>query len=123
MASNFIDLGREYDSGPCCEPSLKQKGKKKISYPSLYISGIKGLDLDTGEITFTAKGKVVSVSKRDKDMDPSTPGEEYSCEIEVHSISAPGASKDKSEDGLDAAFTKIEKSKRPVDMEDEEDDE
>lgn len=109
MPDKMIDLGREYDCGPCCSDS-SPKGKKRISYPTLYLSGVKGLYLDTGEITFTAKGKVVSVSKRDKDGDPKTPGEEYSCEIEVHSISAPGASSDGGLEGeLDAISAKKSK--------------
>lgn len=98
---SFIDLGREYES-PCCPPSKSKVAK--VSYPCLYISGIEGLDLETGEITFTAKGKVVSVSRRNSESE----GEHYSCEIEVHKISIPGA---RPEDGLERSLKKIESSK------------
>lgn len=108
--AKFIDLGREYDScckpAPCCDSS----SEKKKSYPTLYISGITGLDLSMGEITFTAKGKVVSVSRRERDGE----GDQCSCEIEVHSISAPGAKPEESEEAdsrLDKELTKIEKKK------------
>jgi len=119
MASKdgMIDLGREYNPcGPCDSSSDgPSKGKKKISYPSLYITGVKGLDIDTGEITFTARGKVVSISKRDKgvypDADGDDDGDEYSCDIEVHAISIPGASADDSEEGLGKALDKISKKK------------
>lgn len=101
--SEFINLGREYDNGPCCTSESKP-GKKKISFPSLYISGVEGLKLGTGDITFTAKGRVVSVSERDTE----DKGSQCSVEIEVKEISIPGA---KEEDGLDSALTKIAKGK------------
>lgn len=109
--AKMIDLGRESDCSPCCDVKESSSGKK-IYYPTLYISGVKGLDLSTGEITFTAKGKVVSVSERESNRDGKV-SEEYSCEIEVHAISTDGA-----KGGLDSAMDKIA-SKKYVEDDDE----
>ncbi len=112
--AKMIDLGREYDCcTPCCDAKSDSSMKKK-SYPTLYISGVKGLDLSTGEITFTAKGKVVSVSERETDRDGKT-SEEYSCEIEVHSMST-----DAEKGGLDSAMDKIASKKYVEDTDDDE---
>jgi hypothetical protein len=121
----FIDLGREYDSSPCCcSEKPKGKGKKSVSYPTLYISGVKGLNLTTGEIEFTAKGKVVSVSNRTSEKE----GDQWSAEIEVHSISAPGAeaeegSSESSSEKLRKAIDDAAKSRKKPTKDEEEDDE
>lgn len=110
----FIDLGRTYET--CAPSDPKNKGskvKEKISYPTLYISGVEGLDLGTGDVTFTAKGRVISVSKRDTE----DKGEQSSVEIEVKSINFPGA---KEEDGLDKKLTEIEADKNGIDTSEEE---
>lgn len=105
----YVDLGQEYKvGGPCCAPEpngAMKKGEKRISYPTLYISGAKGLDLSTGEIEFRCKGRVVSVSERRDDGKD----DRYSCEIEVHAISP--ESGDGAEGGLDEALEKIESTK------------
>lgn len=108
--NQFIDLGQE--STGCCVPESSKKGEKKKYYPTLYISGVEGLDLQTGDIEFRAKGRVVSISRRESADD----GEKCSCEIEVHSINYPGAvpeddSEDSTESKLDSKLSEIEKKK------------
>jgi hypothetical protein len=106
--SGFVNLGREYSScEPCCAPS-KSSGKKSVSYPTLYISGCEGLDISTGEITFTAKGKVVMVSDRETNKDGKTK-QECSVEIEIHSIKPVNG--DGASGGLEEAIEKIASSK------------
>ncbi len=114
--AKMIDLGKKMDSSCCSPASEGKKGESKLYYPSLYISGVEGLDLSTGEITFTAKGKVVSVSRRETEED----GEKYSCEIEVHSISAPGAKPEKGDSGtsLEKSLEDISSKKKEVVVED-----
>jgi hypothetical protein len=119
---SFIDLGREMDCGPCSPKSDSQKGDKKKYYPTLYITGVEGVDLEPGEIEFRAKGRVVSISKRETEED----GEKCSCEIEVHSIDYPGAkpeddSGDTSEKSLDKSLSDIESKKSPSDDDGESD--
>jgi hypothetical protein len=111
MAKNdFVNLGREYSlNEPCCasprDAKSAKKAEKRISYPTIYISGVTGLDLPTGEITFTAKGRVVSITDRKADGK----GSDFSCEIEVHSIKA--ESGEGAEGGLEEAIEKIAKKK------------
>lgn len=109
MSDKLVDLGREYDSGPCCVSEKQpKKGEKKKSYPTLYISGVKGLDLSTGEISGCFKGKVVSVSERSSTRDGKTT-EDYSCEIEFHGLSVDDS--EAKEGGLEEAIEKISKKK------------
>lgn len=103
----MTDLGKSYsDKGSIVD------SKDKLSYPSLYISGIKGLVPPSGEFTFTAKGRTVSVNTKD----PANP----SFEIEVTSISLPEGKKPKKVDGgdsLDAALNDIASTKGADDEE------
>lgn len=112
--AKMIDLGRK-DScciPACCDSSGKDSKKERVYYPTLYISGIKGLDLDLGKIKFTATGKVVSTTERKSEKGNQ---EEYSCEIEVQAIQIDdfGAS-------LDDAMDKISAKKSKKYEEDEE---
>ena len=123
----MIDLGRKCDT---CEMTISPSSKKtsKIYYPTLYISGVKGLDLSVGPIEFHAKGKVVSVSERET-MKNGQPSEDYSVEIEVQEMVPMGMSEmEDSASGLEDAIDSIaaKKSKSlmaEADMEDEMEDE
>ncbi len=85
-------------------PSVAEKTTKKKYYPTLYISGVEGLDLEVGDITFTASGKVTSCTETQREGGKTT----YSCEIEVHGLDV----EDNAEsDGLDKAISKIAKKK------------
>lgn len=58
----MIDLGREYDSSPCCtSESPEKKGEKKVSYPSAYING-EVPELPKGDFYILAKVCVSRVS-------------------------------------------------------------
>jgi hypothetical protein len=83
--TDMIDLGREYDSGPCCPPSdKKEKGKK--SYPSLYISDLEDIpDLPEGDFYILAKVKVCSTTKSMRDDEA-----KVSMELEVKSMKPMG---------------------------------
>lgn len=109
----MIDLGRKCDT---CEMTISPSSKKtsKIYYPTLYISGVKGLDLSVGPIEFHAKGKVVSVSERET-MKNGQPSEDYSVEIEVQEMVPMGMSEMKDsasglEDAIDSIAAKKSKS-------------
>ena len=123
----MIDLGRKCDT---CEMTISPSSKKtsKIYYPTLYISGVKGLDLSVGPIEFHAKGKVVSVSERES-MKNGQPSEDYSVEIEIQEMVPMGMSEmEDSASGLEDAIDSIaaKKSKSlmaEADMEDEMEDE
>lgn len=114
MADKFIDLGQKYDSSPCCSTEKKDEKETRISYPSLYISGVKVPfdDLTMGEVEFSAKGKVTSISHREDEKN----GDKWSVEIEVHSISFPGANEeDDSTTGLNKAISKAASKKQVID--------
>jgi hypothetical protein len=108
--------------------SPSSKKTSKIYYPTLYISGVKGLDLSVGPIEFHAKGKVVSVSERES-MKNGQPSEDYSVEIEIQEMVPMGMSEmEDSASGLEDAIDSIaaKKSKSlmaEADMEDEMEDE
>jgi hypothetical protein len=94
----MIDLGRKCDT---CEMTISPSSKKtsKIYYPTLYISGVKGLDLSVG--------KVVSVSERET-MKNGQPSEDYSVEIEVQEMVPMGMSEmEDSASGLEDAIDSI----------------
>lgn len=102
----MIDLGRKCDT---CEMTIAPSSKKgnKIYYPTLYISGVKGLDLEVGDIEFHAKGRVVSVSERET-MKNGQPSEEYAVEIEVQEMVPMGMSEmEDSASGLEDAMDSI----------------
>lgn len=110
----MIDLGKKCD---VCDMPIgggKAKMKEKIYYPTLYISGVKDLDLSVGDIEFHAKGRVVSVSERET-MKDGQPSEDYSVEIEVREMVPMGMSEMESGDGLDSALKSIA-SKKSKDM-------
>lgn len=123
----MIDLGRKCDT---CEMTISSSSKKnnKVYYPTLYISGVKGLDLGVGPIEFHAKGKVISVSERET-MKDGQPSEDYSVEIEVQEMVPMGMEEmEDSASGLEAAIDSIaaKKSKSLMaesEMEDEMEDE
>lgn len=99
----------------------KAKMKEKIYYPTLYISGVKGLDLSVGDIEFHAKGRVISVSERET-MKDGQPREDYSVEIEVREM-VPMGMEEMEGEGLDSALDSIasKKSKKmEMEVEDEE---
>lgn len=123
----MIDLGRKCDD--CVVPiSPPSKKNSKVYYPTLYISGVKGLDLSVGPIEFHAKGKVVSVSERES-MKDGQPSEDYSVEIEVQEMVPMGMSEMKDsasglEDAIDSIAAKKSKSlMAEADMEDDSEDE
>jgi hypothetical protein len=101
-----IDLGKNY--GEIASPQVSEKGKH---YPNLYINDVEGLDLEIGDISFTAKGKVVGVTER-KDKNGK---ETYTCEIEIHSITP------SQEIEIEDVFDKVAKKKasKMSEMEDE----
>ena len=125
--SGMIDLGRECKVSSCklTTSNSKPSGKKKIVYPTLYISGCEhDMNMPMGEFTATIKGKVVSMSCRDVgkdgDEDDSEPGPDidHSCEIEVHCIKVIDCGEKKkegksSEESLNDAFDKISKGEAP----------
>jgi hypothetical protein len=123
----MINLGRKCDT---CEMTISPSSKKasKVYYPTLYISGVKGLDLGVGPIEFHAKGKVVSVSERET-MKDGKPSEDYSVEIEVQEMVPMGMSEmEDSASGLEDAMDSIaaKKSKSLMaesEMDDETEDE
>jgi len=123
----MINLGRKCDT---CEMTISPSSKKasKVYYPTLYISGVKGLDLGVGPIEFHAKGKVVSVSERET-MKNGQASEDYSVEIEVQEMVPMGMSEmEDSASGLEDAIDSIaaKKSKSLMaesEMEDEMEDE
>ena len=77
----MIDLGVSYENPP--SPVKTSGSKKRKSYPTLYISGVKGLEPEIGDVYGNFRGKVISVSSRNSESDGST----VSCEIEIHEIS------------------------------------
>lgn len=80
--SNMIDLGREYDSMPCAQPS--EKKEKKTSYPSLYISQLEEMpDLPKGDFYILAKVCVARISIDAKN-------EDNSLELEVKEMKPVG---------------------------------
>lgn len=85
MAKGFVDLGREYSCGPC-DVASNPSPKKSVSFPTLFLSGVQDLPLSIGEFSFTAKGRVISVTERKSDKNEVG----YSCEIEVHAIRPDG---------------------------------
>lgn len=121
----MINLGRKCDD--CIAPiSPPSKKNNKVYYPTLYISGVKGLDLEVGEIEFHAKGRVVSVSERET-MKDGQPSEDCSVEIEVQEMVPMGMKEmEDSASGLEDAMDSIaaKKSKSLMandDMEEESD--
>jgi hypothetical protein len=99
----------------------KAKMKEKVYYPTLYISGVKGLDMSVGDIEFHAKGRVISVSERET-MKDGQPSEDYSVEIEVREM-VPMGMEEMEGEGLDSALDSIasKKSKKmEMEVEDEE---
>lgn len=116
----MIDLGKKCET--CDMPAPMKSEKNKVYYPTLYISGVKGLDLSVGDIEFHAKGKVVSVSERES-MKNGQPSEDYSVEIEVREMVPMGMSEmEDSSSGLDKAMDSIAAKKSKGLMEDEGDD-
>jgi hypothetical protein len=121
----MINLGRKADTMDMAITTSRKKSAK-MYYPTLYISGIKGLDLSVGDIEFHAKGKVVSVSERETMKDGQS-REDYSVEIEVREM-VPMGMEEMEGEGLDSALDSIasKKSKKmemeveEVEMEDEE---
>lgn len=99
-----INLGKKWNDSP-----VKPAGSSdsKMSYPSLYLDGVKGLDLETGDIEFTAKGKVTSCTERDDGT--------CSCTIEVHEMDCQGCE----EEGLDEALKKIASKKMEMDSDED----
>lgn len=101
--SGMIDLGVK-PSGLQAQTAIKEPGP---SYPSLWIRGVKGLDLSVGPIAFTASGNVLSCTERETEK-----GETCDYEIEIHSMSPKsGPAKDLKEelDGIQAKKYKAAK--------------
>lgn len=87
-----IDLGQKYDPS-CCAPMPSSTGEGKMSYPSLYFTHDKPVDLpDEGTAVITFR----KVESSENTRDPSAP--KYRCEIEVHSIEPKGGKKSEAED-------------------------
>lgn len=96
----MIDLGKTSD----LKSFPEKTGKNKKYYPSIYISGVPGLEVEVGDITFLAKGKVVSCTETKRNGEDAS----YSCEIELHGIDV--KEYDASDD-IDEAMDKISKKK------------
>lgn len=89
-----VDLGRDVpDYGNTPVAPKAKKGKTKVSYPCLYISGIKDLSDIPAEGCMLVDYRVVGFNKRE--------GQEPSIEIECRTICLP--EKGESQDGYDAA--------------------
>lgn len=120
----MINLGKKCET--CEVPTQMKSEKNKVYYPTLYISGIKGLDLSVGDIEFHAKGKVISVSERES-MRNGEPSEDYSVEIEIREMVPMSMDEmNDSASGLEDAMNSIaaKKSKKIMVIEDtEEEDE
>lgn len=102
----MINLGRKADTMDMAITTSRKKSEKTY-YPTLYISGVKGLDLGVGEIEFHAKGRVVSVSERET-MKDGQPSEDYSVEIEVQEMVPMGMKEmEDSASGLEDAIDSI----------------
>lgn len=96
--SKEIDLGQPYGELTQASPSAP----KKVNYPTVYIRGVKSLDLPAGNFSFSATGKVVSKTER-------TTSNVKTCdyEIEIQTIKPEG----KSTSGLKEKLDSIENSK------------
>lgn len=80
-----IDLGQKYPYGAPCSPMRDDDSEEKVSYPSLYFTHDKPVDLpDEG----TAVIKFRKIESSENTRDPEDP--KYRCEIEVHSIEVKG---------------------------------
>lgn len=109
MKKAKIHLGRK--SSP---NEIKPSGPKdspKEFFPSFHVSGVKELhDLPDGKFHFKGTGKVVSKTHSTRDGQ-----DNYSHEIEVHSIEPHGSAEEEPESesdaGLEAELTKIESKK------------
>ena len=73
------DLGKEYEMTVGLEAEVPEK---KVSYPSLYLSGVELPPMPVGEdvIVKAVLRKVSQTEREDED------GEDHSCELEVRSI-------------------------------------
>lgn len=48
-----INLGKKWGDSVCCSPAPALSEKERISFPTVYLDQVKGLDLpDSGVITF-----------------------------------------------------------------------
>lgn len=76
-----INLGRDYSEMDAL--AVPVKPEKKMSYPSLFLSDIEGLDMLATKGEAMIKYVMKSCTKRanDGDAEPS-----YSCDIEIMSI-------------------------------------
>lgn len=104
--NGMIDLGHEYES-MCCEPtssSKKGEKKKRVDYPTLYIRGTEMPELGEGEFYFIAKGKKVGYRAP-------VNGDKKDCSCEIAVLAMKPYEDSDSEDGLEGALEKIEKSK------------
>jgi hypothetical protein len=99
-----MDLGTSLEK--TSSPMGEESGKSKKYYPSIHISGVKGLeDLPDGEFEFTGKGRVVSMTHNKK-------AGTCSCEIEVMDLEAGDKAESADlEDSLDKVLTDKEESK------------
>jgi len=106
-SSGSIDLGvTPQDSGLAQAKESAQKPQP--SYPSFHARNVAALhDLPEGKFHFHAVGRVVSKTKTTRNGK-----DEYSHEVEVHSITPKSGKKDKDEGGLDKALNDIEKKKK-----------
>lgn len=87
-----IELGQKYDSA-CCAPTGANETKDKVSYPSLYFTHDKPVELpDEGTAVITFR----KIESSENVRDPEDP--KYRCEIEVRSIEVKGGKKSGGED-------------------------
>jgi hypothetical protein len=93
---SFIDLGQK----PEAVGNIPAKPSDKAYYPSMHVSGV---DLKDGDEVLI-KGVVTSCTSSSRNGKKT-----YSCEVEGKSMKV--VPKGGGEDKLDAALTKIEKSK------------
>lgn len=101
---SFVDLGVNREK---TEPSPQNDvSNSKVYYPSVYISGNVGCDLEAGDEVLIS-GVVTGCTKTTRDGKTT-----YSCDVECRGIKVSGLSSKK--DGLDFALSEIEKERHDV---------
>ena len=123
---NEIDLGKT--PGEACSPCMstsETKGKKKKPkpyYPSLYLSGIDGLEgiPKEGYALVMFKRRSITISQDQESEDPRT-----SADLEIQSISFPEVTSEEATGDMQSELAKFAKSQGVADAEsdDEDDDE
>ena len=101
-----IELGREMSNVDMFSPSkTKAKGKKKMVYPSLFISDIEGLEEipDEGCMLVHFKRRGMSINKDDKNKTTA------SVELQIKTICLQDEEDEDTDDMIDKMFKKSQK--------------